>query len=88
MDYRTGHKFFSGTLQGYTFNGLNPNSAGFDRNTPYIVPNSVYMSNGAYVVNTNKPIYANSTNNPNSSGYSPVDAIANYFGGSSYNNCC
>ncbi|MCL1674025.1 SusC/RagA family TonB-linked outer membrane protein [Elizabethkingia meningoseptica] len=85
MDYRTGHKFFSGTLQGYTFNGLNPNSAGFDRNTPYIVPNSVYMSNGAYVVNTDRPIYANSTNNPNSSGYSPVDALANYFGGSSYN---
>ena len=85
MDYRTGHNFYSGSLQGFTFNGLNVASAGFDRDTPYIVPNSSYLSNGAYVANTNVPIYATSTNNPNSASYSPVDALANYFGGANYN---
>ncbi|WP_172280502.1 SusC/RagA family TonB-linked outer membrane protein [Chryseobacterium sp. LAM-KRS1] len=78
MDYRTGHQFYSGTLQGMTFNGMNPASAGFDRNQPYIVPNSVYLSNGVYVPNTSVAIY-------NNTGDTPVEKLINYFGGSAYN---
>jgi TonB-linked SusC/RagA family outer membrane protein len=78
MDYRTGHQFYSGTLQGMTFNGMNPVTAGFDRDQPYIVPNSVISNNGAYVPNTTVPIYANTAG-------TPVEKLINYFGGSSYN---
>ena len=83
MDYRTGHKFYSGTLQGFTFNGLNVASAGFDRSQPYIVPNSVYMdSSGNYVANTNIAIYQN---NLTAGTTDPQTALENYFGGSRYN---
>lgn len=83
MDYRTGHKFYSGTLQGYTFNGLNVASAGFDRTQPYIVPNSVYMdTNGNYVPNTSIAIYQNNLTDGTTD---PQTALQNYFGGSRYN---
>ena len=83
MDYRTGHKFYSGTLQGYTFNGLNVASAGFDRTQPYIVPNSSYMdTNGNYVANTNIAIYQN---NLDAGTTDPQTALQNYFAGSRYN---
>lgn len=85
MDYRTGHKFYSGTLQGFTFNGLNVASAGFDRDTPWVMPNSSYLSGGSYVANTNLPIYATTYNNPNSSAYSPVTGLETLFGGANYN---
>lgn len=85
MDYRTGHKFYSGTLNSYTFSGQNPASAGFDRTSPYIVPNSSYLQNGAYVSNTNLPIYATTYNNPNGASYNPVTGLESYFGGSLYN---
>ncbi|AQW90117.1 SusC/RagA family TonB-linked outer membrane protein [Elizabethkingia anophelis] len=80
MDYRTGHKFYSGTLQGFTFNGLNIASA-VDRSQPYIVPNSSYKDgSGNYVSNTSIPIYNNSNGKTN-----PQAALENYFGGASYN---
>lgn len=83
MDYRTGHKFYSGTLQGFTFNGLNMASAGFDRTQPYIVPNSSYMdANGNYVANTSIAIYQN---NLTQGTTDPQTALQNYFGGSRYN---
>lgn len=85
MDYRTGHKFYSGTLNSFTFSGQNVASAGFDRSQPYIIPNSSYLQGGAYVANTNVPIYATSTNNPNGSTYNPAGALESYFGGALYN---
>ena len=81
-DYRTGHSFYSGTLQGFTFNGLNEASAGFDRSQPYIVPNSVYLSNGVYVPNTNIAINQNGLN---ANTIDPQTALQNYFGGVNYN---
>ncbi len=88
MDYRTGHKFFSGTLQSFTFSGQNIASAGFDRNQPWAMPNSSYLSGGTYVANTGAnaiPIYATTYNDPNNAGYSPVTALESLFGGSLYN---
>lgn len=85
MDYRTGHNFYSGSLQGFTFNGLSLASAGFDRSMPWIFPNSSYMSGGSYVANTDLPIYATTYNNPNSPSYSPVTGLESLFGGANYN---
>ena len=84
-DYRTGHQFYSGTLNSITFSGQNLASAGFDRTQPYIMPNSAYMQGGAYVANTNVPIYATTYNNPNSSNYNPISGLSNLFGGAAYN---
>lgn len=85
MDYRTGHQFYSGTMQSISFSGQLESSAGFDRTQPYIIPNSVYMSGGAYVANTSVPIYATTYNNPVHSAYNPVDGLSRYYGGSLYN---
>ena len=54
MDYRTGHKFYSGTMQYFTFSGNLEQSASFDRTQGgYVIPNSVYQdSSGNYVANT------------------------------------
>lgn len=82
MDYRTGHKFYSGALQGFTFNGLNVASAGFDRSQPYIVPNSVYWDGAKYVQNTNIAIYQS---NLTAGSIDPQTALQSYFGGSRYN---
>ena len=82
MDYRTGHKFYSGALQGFTFNGLNVASAGFDRSQPYIVPNSVYWDGAKYVQNTSIAIYQS---NLTAGTTDPQTALQNYFGGSRYN---
>lgn len=84
-DYRTGHKFFSGTKNSLAFSGQLEESAAFDRTQPYIIPNSVYLQGGSYVANTNVPIYANTFNNPVSTSYNPVLGLSEYFGGASYN---
>ncbi len=84
-DYRTGHKFFSGTKNSLAFSGQLEESAAFDRTQPYIIPNSVYMQNGAYVANTSVPIYATTYNNPNNSNYNPTYGLSEYYGGASYN---
>ncbi len=56
MDYRTGHKFFSWTANGFTFNGMLKESAEFDRTKGgFIIPNSVIEdpnSPGKYIPNT------------------------------------
>lgn len=85
MDYRTGHKFYSGTKNSLAFSGQLEESASFDRTQAYVIPNSVYMQNGAYVANTNVPIYATTYNNPNDPNYNPTLAASEYFGGASYN---
>ncbi|KQR91975.1 SusC/RagA family TonB-linked outer membrane protein [Chryseobacterium sp. Leaf180] len=86
-DYRTGHKFFSGTKNSLAFSGNLEESATFDRTRPYIIPNSSYLQNGAYVANTNVPIYATTYNNnvPTNTNYNPVFALSEYYGGASYN---
>lgn len=84
MDYRDGHKFFSGTLRGYTFSGNNVASAGFDRTQPYIIPNSSYLNTttGTYVANTAIPVYANTTNS--AAGAGAYSALREYFSGSNH----
>lgn len=85
-DYRTGHKFFSGTKQSMAFSGQLEESASFDRTKPYIIPNSSYLQNGVYVANTNVPIYATTYNNPNDLiNYNPTNAAIEYFGGAFFN---
>ena len=84
-DYRTGHKFFSGTKNSLAFSGQLEESAAFDRTQPYIIANSVYMQGGSYVANTNVPIYATTYNNPNSTSYNPTLAVSEYYGGAAYN---
>lgn len=83
-DYRTGHVFFSGTKQSNAFSGQLEESAAFDRNSPYIIPNSSYLQNGVYVANTSVPIYASTYNNPNNAQYNPQKAVADYYGGASF----
>lgn len=84
-DYRTGHKFFSGTKNSLAFSGQLEESASFDRTKPYVMPNSVYMQNGVYVANTNLPVYATTYNNSANSNYNPTLGLSEYFGGASYN---
>lgn len=85
-DYRTGHKFFSGTKNSMAFSGQLEESAAMDRTQAYVIPNSVYMQNGAYVANTNVPIYATTYNNPNdAANYNPTLALSEYYGGAVYN---
>ncbi len=56
MDYRTGHKFYSNTAEGFTFNGMLKESAEFDRTQGgFIMPNSVIedpANPGSYIPNT------------------------------------
>ncbi len=84
-DYRTGHKFFSGTKNSLAFSGHLEESAEMDRTKAYVIPNSVYTQNGAYVANTSVPIYATTFNNPNNANYNPTLALSEYYGGASYN---
>ncbi|WBV61795.1 SusC/RagA family TonB-linked outer membrane protein [Chryseobacterium camelliae] len=84
-DYRTGHKFFSGTKNSMAFSGQLEESAAFDRTQAYIIPNSVYLQNGAYVANTSVPIYATTYNNPSDPNYNPTLAASEYYGGALYN---
>jgi hypothetical protein len=84
-DYRTGHKFFSGTKNSLAFSGHLEESAAMDRTQAYVIPNSVYMQNGAYVANTSLPIYASTHNNPNNPDRNPTFALSEYYGGASYN---
>lgn len=84
-DYRTGHQFFSGTKNSLAFSGQLEESADFDRTKPYVIPNSVYMQGGAYVANTNVPIYATTLNNTANANYNPVFALSEYYGGAAYN---
>jgi len=85
-DYRTGHKFYSGTKNSLAFSGQLEESAAMDRTQAYVIPNSVYLQNGAYVANTNVPIYATTYNNPNdTANYNPTLALSEYYGGASYN---
>jgi len=83
-DYRTGHKFFSGTKQSLAFSGQLEETASFDRTKPYVIPNSVYMQNGSYVPNTSVAVYNNTFNDPNSPGYSPTTGVVEYFGSAAY----
>lgn len=84
-DYRTGHKFFSGTKNSLAFSGQLEESAAMDRTQAYVIPNSVYMQNGSYVANNNVPIYATTYNNPSNASYNPTLALSEYYGGASYN---
>ncbi len=51
-DWRVGGVMTSETIQNMAYNGLLEES-GFDRSAGFIMPNSVYLSNGQYVPNTN-----------------------------------
>ncbi|NRT10914.1 SusC/RagA family TonB-linked outer membrane protein [Flavobacterium sp. 14A] len=55
MDYRTGHSIISGTKYALTWPGRLEESAGFDRETGFILPNSVIETapgSGVYTKNT------------------------------------
>ncbi|WP_428070308.1 SusC/RagA family TonB-linked outer membrane protein [Chryseobacterium gambrini] len=84
-DYRTGHVFYSGTKNSMAFSGQLEESANFDRTKPYVIPNSVYLQNGAYVANTSVPIFATTFNNPNNANYNPTLALSEHYGGATYN---
>ncbi|MDR2237792.1 MAG: SusC/RagA family TonB-linked outer membrane protein [Chryseobacterium sp.] len=51
-DWRVGGKMTSETIQNMAYNGLLEEAGSFDRNAGFIMPNSVYLSNGQYVPNT------------------------------------
>ncbi|WP_185290480.1 SusC/RagA family TonB-linked outer membrane protein [Chryseobacterium lactis] len=63
-DWRVGGVMTSETIQNMAYNGLLEES-GFDRSTGFIMPNSVYLSNGQYVPNTTVSYqYNGQTGNP------------------------
>ncbi|MDB5230798.1 MAG: SusC/RagA family TonB-linked outer membrane protein [Chitinophagaceae bacterium] len=51
-DYKTGHNFYSGMGSDEDFAGISSRSADYGRQR-FVFPNSVYLSNGKYVDNTN-----------------------------------
>lgn len=75
-DWRVGGKFTTETIRNFAFNGLLEESANFDRSAGFVIPNSSYLSNGAYVDNTSVP-YAG----PGGAGYAgSIYYFTNVFG--------
>lgn len=70
-DWRVGGKMTTELIQNFAFNGLLEESANFDREAGFIMPNSVYMSNGSYVPNTS--VYYQYAGNTGNSLYDGVE---------------
>ena len=73
MDYRTGHQIISGTKYDLTWPGRLEESAAFDREVGFILPNSVVETA------TGSGIYAPNTSVFSSAGHGP-NGIIDYYG--------
>ena len=60
-DYKGGHDFFSGLGSDEDFAGISARSAEYGRQR-FVFPNSVYLSNGKYVDNTNIQVQDGNSN--------------------------
>ena len=77
-DYKGGHDFFSGLGSDEDFAGISERSASYNRQR-FVFPNSMYLSNGKYVDNTNI-LVQDGNYNFWAQGKTNTQVATNYFG--------